>query len=136
LKISLYNNAAAVRVKILGDDDAREFITMAPSQESRVVQSVHFLRGTKKTFFARGGRALQKTWTVNREHADEAAAKKFERDHANEIQPDGDLEILDAGVTSWIVGAVVADINCLERSGRTTIFQYTIQGPPATSSRT
>lgn len=120
---------------VLGDDRATPAATIGDGfrpRQTRVVQSQGLFRGAYKAELARYNLENTLTFVVERSFATVEAALNFMAFHADAVPAGGTLTLYDlsgTGQTTRTLGnAVVREIECVEHTGVSCKFQYTITG--------
>ncbi|MGO8678054.1 MAG: hypothetical protein ACLQVX_19600 [Limisphaerales bacterium] len=116
----------------LGDDGAGDFIIDPPPipAEARQVQTEQLALAARVFANGLGNRETSFSWTVARVHASQAAADGFVWGHAATVPMNCSLGINDpdgAAIASFS-SAVIVEVACVEQTGVSTKFRYTVQG--------
>lgn len=125
--------SATPKVRTLGDDATREFITgMLPTGKAEV-QTSSPIRSAAKRKFSRDNVETQFTFQVSRNHATNGEALVFIIDEfAAVLGAQGTVAItetgLNGGTTRVIEDAVVSGLRCVDHKGVMTIMEYSIEG--------
>ncbi len=116
----------------LGDDDSGDYIIDPPPTpvEKRQVQVEQLALAPRVFANGLGNRETSFSWTVARIHADLPAAVAFVWDHAASVPLNCSLAIDDPDTTlvASFSSAVIVEVACLEQTGISTKFRYSVQG--------
>ena len=91
------------------------------------MQVTALFRGTNPFSYGRGNRSMSFRWTVSRNHASADAAGQYMRWHARAVPINVELVVVDGVNTDTYVGVMV-EVSAVGRTGRETVFGYTIDG--------
>jgi hypothetical protein len=120
---------------VLGDDTATPRAVIADGfrpRQTRQVQSQGLFRGPYKADLARYNLENSLTFVVERSFTTQEAAQNFMALHADTVPISGTLTIYLRSATGvsqrTLANAVMRDIECVEHTGVTCKFQYTVTG--------
>ena len=115
---------------ILGNDEGTgDFIIDPPPlpSERRRMQVTPLFRGTNPFSWGRGNRSVAFRWVVSRNHASADVAGQFMRWHASAVPINVRLVVQDGNYQDTYSGVMV-EVAAVGRTGRETVFGYTIDG--------
>ena len=130
MKITAKDAEGVLADVVLGDDEgAGDFIIDPPPlpAERRRMQVTALFRGVNPFSYGRGNRSMSFRWTVSRNHASADAAGQYMRWHARAVPINVELVVVDGVNTDTYVGVMV-EVSAVGRTGRETVFGYTIDG--------
>lgn len=113
---------------VLGDDSLGDKISGDLPVQDRVVQAGPRFRAPFQKPRARANRLNSRTWQTDRQHDSEAIATKFKCEHADLVPLTADIQFEDTFGVRWLQDAVISRVACVFHVGRSTTFQYSIQG--------
>ena len=115
----------------LGDDDSGDVIVDPPPLPNtrRAVQTETLAFSEYEFVMGRGNRVRWFSWTVSRQHVDEATAADFVHQHEGSVPVNCSILIDggDAGTWSY-TSAVMAEVNFTEHYGTATTCRYVVTG--------
>jgi len=126
LKITIFPADGGTPV-ILGDDEARNHVGQMFPEQTAVQQIETLPRSPGQALFDRRNELNSVTFLVDRVHDSASDAFVFLMTHCAEVPRRGLVEFEEAGTLRWWAGALIRPIRCVQHSGRTTVFSYTIQ---------
>lgn len=116
----------------LGDDDSGDYIIDPPPipVEKRQVQIEQLVLEPRIFANGLGNAETSFSWTVARIHADLPAAVAFVWGHAATVPMNCSVAIEDPDGTAIasFSSAVIVEVACIEQTGISTKFRYTVQG--------
>jgi hypothetical protein len=116
----------------LGDDDAGAYIIDPPPipVEKRQVQIEALVLEPRAFANGLGNAETSFCWTVARIHADQPTADAFVWGHAASVPMNCSIAINDPDGTAIgsFSSAIISEVACLEQTGISTKFRYTVQG--------
>lgn len=112
----------------LGDDTTGDKITDHGGGHARLLQSEPLLGGGAPAHFARGNHTNQRSFTVDKVHADAKAALKWWEAHPDDLPDSGVLRTSESTYAAQMADAVLVAVERLERTGKTTLMKYTFTG--------
>ncbi len=121
----------------LGDDGTGDFIVDPPPipVERRQAQIERLVLEARVFANGVGNAQVSFSWTVARQHGTQGAADAFVWTHAGEVPLNCAVAVNDpdgAAIQSF-TSAVIVEVACVEQTGCSSKFRYTVQGAvPAT----
>ena len=130
MKIVASDLAAVLSNITLGDDDNGALIVdpLPLPATKREGQVEGLFRGSRAYAKGRGNRETSFNWTVSRQHADKATAMAFVYAHEALVPVDCGLVITHAAGTTTYTSAVMVGVECVELTGLSTKFRYSVVG--------
>jgi hypothetical protein len=120
---------------VLGDDSASPAAAIGDGfkpRQTRIVQSQGLFRGPYKADLARHNLENTLTFVVERSFATVESALNFMAFHADSVPVSGTLTLYNLSgtgqATRTLANAVAREIECVEHTGVSCKFQYTIVG--------
>lgn len=117
---------------VLGDDRKRNFISRYLPAQSRNVQVDEATRAEDVTVRDRKNKRNDVSIVVSRTHDSLADALSFLRDHADAVPTVGSITLEEnyggKVSVSKMMNAAIPKVECIDHSGASTQFSYTIVG--------
>ena len=113
----------------LGDDGIGDKISGGMPVTHNQVVFVPLPEAEFQKPFNRGNRLTGLTWIVERDHGTEEEAETFQDTHGDSLYATGRLQrICNGTVNMFLQNAAIMSVRCVRRDGRSTVFEYTVQG--------
>ncbi len=120
---------------ILGKDASGDFILDDFPDHRNGVEEFEPYDAPYKIYFDQKNDQNLLTFITAREHADEATALAFSRDHPGAVPTLGILEDNSGGTFRYLQGAAIESIRRIEITGRSTKFEYRVKGGAWTATK-
>lgn len=114
--------------EILGDDAAGDFVEDHGGGHARLVQQDALAGGNATLTIARGNQSNQRSFTVDRQHADAATAVNWWNTHPEDLPDSGTLRITEGPFAAEMPDAVLVSVERLQLTGRSTVLRYNFTG--------
>lgn len=111
----------------LGDDAAGDFITDHGGAHGRVIQQDPLFGGSAPFTRGRGNHSNQRSFTVNKLHANLAAAVEWFNQHPDELADNGSLVITQT-TANTMADATLESVDRVELTGVSTVLRYNFTG--------